>query len=373
MAYKTSLFVICMLLGVDAKFFPHVSKAPLSQQELFQLEKPVHRHHRHNHMNLMTDVDNMMGSRSRSNQGHQLSADSFDFHTSYDQFSEQERDIAQIKNSQKEFLRKQNAFQKETLERIDKDHEQLNKELNETHEFQMKRDLEMKRQEQLEKEMKEQKEEKTVNELFKSIVNEETNKRKELDEYLTVPTKETVAAPKAVAHKSIAPQAAAPKAVAPKAVAPRAIAPKAIAPKAVAPKAVAPRATQPVAPQNATSPAAYFARKATQLQGSHQIWQMDKTKPKSLVQKSSHDNEESDDESDPVASADLSRFDTDVTYDDSLLMRSSKPTDNSLAHLEEEGDDIDEDALAEKKNPTYEEQAASLLSTDFQMNLDDLN
>lgn len=71
--------------------------------------------------------------------------------------------------------------------------------------------------------------------------------------------------------------------------------------------------------------------------------------------------------------ADLSKFDVDVTYDDSLLMRSAKPYDNSLAHLEEEADDIDEDAMIEDDIPTYEEQATTLLNEDFQMNLDDLN
>jgi hypothetical protein len=65
-----------------------------------------------------------------------------------------------------------------------------------------------------------------------------------------------------------------------------------------------------------------------------------------------------------------------VTYDDSLLQRSSKPKDNSLGQLdetEENGDDIDEDAF--KKNEdmmTYEDQADKLSNTDFQMNLDDM-
>lgn len=65
-----------------------------------------------------------------------------------------------------------------------------------------------------------------------------------------------------------------------------------------------------------------------------------------------------------------------MTYDDSLLQRSSKPKDNSLGQLdetEENGDDIDEDAF--KKNEdmmTYEDQADKLSNTDFQMNLDDM-
>lgn len=114
--------------------------------------------------------------------------------------------------------------------------------------------------------MKEQKEAKNVNELFKSIENEESNRRKELEETTFETTQQTVAAPKVAAPKA-------------QAVAPRA--------QAVAPKVAAPKATNPVTPPQNGTAQALIKKPASQAQTTNLIKKMDNLKPKSLVQKSS--------------------------------------------------------------------------------------
>ena len=76
---------------------------------------------------------------------------------------------------------------------------------------------------------------------------------------------------------------------------------------------------------------------------------------------------------DPVMQADITKWDTGVTYDDNLLMQPSKPRDNSLGQIDDQsvnGEDLDDDAV----NPgdSYEDQASALEDQDFQMNLDDM-
>ena len=135
------LFVVGMLLGTnEAKYFTTHSKEPLSNDELTQLEQP-HLHHGHHHdsLNLQTQSDNMLRSHAKQTQKvrHQarVSADAFDYNTAGDEEYDQDRHIEEMKKFQKEFLTKQNNYQKEQLHRIDTQNDEIEKELEEQHKF----------------------------------------------------------------------------------------------------------------------------------------------------------------------------------------------------------------------------------------------
>lgn len=115
-----------------------------------------------------------------------------------------------MKDQQKDFLTKNSNYQKETMQRIEAGQEEAQRIVSQARTRQIREYEALSKAEKMDTEISKKKEENNVNDLFKSIVHQETSQRKELEQEIFGKTSEqkTGEAPKTTApvQKNLAQQ-----------------------------------------------------------------------------------------------------------------------------------------------------------------------